>query len=135
MLKESEVGRPKTQQLKILNGRMDPPVSEPVHRTSRFRRPSAGVPPLPIPNREVKPCSADGTGVTPGRVGRRHIIQSPQLIPAGFCVLYPKYRRGIPGRGEPLPSIGIAPALFKKPFGNREGFCAFMAFCDLFLST
>jgi hypothetical protein len=27
-------------------------------------------PPLPIPNREVKPASADGTGVTPGRVGR-----------------------------------------------------------------
>src|SRR5690606_18146918 len=34
-------------------------------------RPSAGAPPLPIPNREVKPCRADGTGVTPGRVGRR----------------------------------------------------------------
>src|SRR5690606_40877736 len=34
-------------------------------------RPCAGDPPLPIPNREVKPCSADGTGVTPGRVGRR----------------------------------------------------------------
>jgi len=45
--------------------------------TVRFRRPSAGVPPLPIPNREVKPCCADGTGVTPGRVGRRRIIQKP----------------------------------------------------------
>ncbi len=39
--------------------------------TAKHRRPGAGVPPLPIPNREVKPCSADGTGVTPGRVGRR----------------------------------------------------------------
>jgi hypothetical protein len=50
---------------------------------SKTRRPSAGVPPLPIPNREVKPCSADGTGVTPGRVGRRHIIKKPALK-AGF---------------------------------------------------
>ena len=28
-------------------------------------------PPLPIPNREVKPNSADGTGIPTGRVGRR----------------------------------------------------------------
>ncbi len=32
-----------------------------------------GVQPLPIPNREVKPVSADGTGVTPGRVCRRSL--------------------------------------------------------------
>jgi len=50
----------------------------------RFRRPSAGVPPLPIPNREVKPCSADGTGVTPGRVGRRHIIEALRVIEGLF---------------------------------------------------
>ncbi len=50
----------------------------------RFRRPSAGVPPLPIPNREVKPCSADGTGVTPGRVGRRHIIEALRFTSKGF---------------------------------------------------
>ena len=30
-----------------------------------------GVPPLPIPNREVKPVHADGTAVTCGRVGSR----------------------------------------------------------------
>ena len=30
-----------------------------------------GVPPLPIPNREVKTASADGTAFTCGRVGRR----------------------------------------------------------------
>ncbi|MCH6236170.1 hypothetical protein, partial [Cognataquiflexum rubidum] len=35
-------------------------------------------------NREVKPCSADGTGVTPGRVGRRHIIQTLRYIPEGL---------------------------------------------------
>ena len=33
-----------------------------------------GVPPLPIPNREVKPYKADGTAVKGGRVGRRHNI-------------------------------------------------------------
>ena len=32
---------------------------------------SAGVPPLPIPNREVKPVSADGTAIPSGRVGSR----------------------------------------------------------------
>lgn len=36
-----------------------------------------GDPPLPIPNREVKPCRADGTGVTPGRVGRRPLLYRP----------------------------------------------------------
>ena len=50
----------------------------------QFRRPSAGVPPLPIPNREVKPCSADGTGVTPGRVGRRHIIEALRRLEGLF---------------------------------------------------
>ncbi|MFT7363401.1 MAG: hypothetical protein ACI9UV_001602 [Algoriphagus sp.] len=36
-----------------------------------------------MPNREVKPCSADGTGVTPGRVGRRLIYSKASFI-AGF---------------------------------------------------
>ena len=31
----------------------------------------AGVPPLPIPNREVKPSGADGTAMQCGRVGSR----------------------------------------------------------------
>lgn len=30
-----------------------------------------GVPPLPIPNREVKPACADGTALQCGRVGGR----------------------------------------------------------------
>ena len=30
-----------------------------------------GVPPLPIPNREVKPAYADGTAMKCGRVGSR----------------------------------------------------------------
>src|ERR1700750_1261978 len=33
-------------------------------------------PPLPIPNREVKPARADGTAVKCGRVGRCQILSS-----------------------------------------------------------
>ena len=33
-----------------------------------------GVPPLPIPNREVKPTSADGTAMQCGRVGNRLLL-------------------------------------------------------------
>ena len=38
---------------------------------------SGGVPPLPIPNREVKPARADGTAPPGGRVGRRRPSGSP----------------------------------------------------------
>ena len=34
-----------------------------------------GVPPLPIPNREVKPACADGTAMQCGRVGGRHFYE------------------------------------------------------------
>ena len=36
---------------------------------------SVGDPPLPIPNREVKPVSADGTAKICGRVGHRHFLE------------------------------------------------------------
>lgn len=36
-----------------------------------------GVPPLPIPNREVKPACADGTAMQCGRVGGRHLYREP----------------------------------------------------------
>ena len=36
---------------------------------------SPGVPPLPIPNREVKPRRADGTAPQCGRVGRRLFLK------------------------------------------------------------
>ena len=39
----------------------------------------SGVPPLPIPNREVKPACADGTAMQCGRVGGRH-FSSEALI-------------------------------------------------------
>ena len=38
---------------------------------------SRGVPPLPIPNREVKPTRADGTAPQCGRVGRRRLLSGP----------------------------------------------------------
>mgnify|MGYP003554565833 CR=1 FL=1 len=39
---------------------------------------SDGDPPLPIPNREVKPVSADGTAIPSGRVGSRQLSESIQ---------------------------------------------------------
>ena len=42
---------------------------------------SAGGPPLPIPNRVVKPRSADGTALRGGRVGRRRdLIKRPLSV-------------------------------------------------------
>ena len=38
-----------------------------------------GVPPLPIPNREVKPTCADGTAMQCGRVGSRLLLQTKAL--------------------------------------------------------
>ena len=38
-----------------------------------------GVPPLPIPNREVKPACADGTAMQCGRVGGRLLLYTPPL--------------------------------------------------------
>ena len=38
-----------------------------------------GVPPLPIPNREVKPACADGTAMQCGRVGGRLLSHTGEL--------------------------------------------------------
>ena len=50
---------------------------------------SVGDPPLPIPNREVKPDSADGTANVCGRVGHRHFYKNPGTLksPWLFCFL------------------------------------------------
>ena len=45
-----------------------PPSFSPIEQSGGY---SAGVPPLPIPNREVKPVRADGTAMQCGRVGSR----------------------------------------------------------------
>ena len=40
-----------------------------------------GAPPLPIPNREVKPACADGTAMQCGRVGHRLLLsESPDRL-------------------------------------------------------
>ena len=46
-----------------------------------------GVPPLPIPNREVKPVCADGTAMQCGRVGGRLLLREPwrEIFKALFC--------------------------------------------------
>ena len=83
-----------------------------------------GVPPLPIPNREVKPTCADGTAMQCGRVGSRLLLQStlkihffrvlfsfiylaglPQIISQKVCYfrawrkLFPEWF-GVSARGE-----------------------------------
>ena len=47
-----------------------------------------GVPPLPIPNREVKPVRADGTAPQCGRVGRRRFNESPSSRNAGGILYF-----------------------------------------------
>ena len=47
---------------------------------------SVGVPPLPIPNREVKPNSADGTAKICGRVGHRRFLQKDIQVDVLFFV-------------------------------------------------
>ena len=44
---------------------------------------SGGVPPLPIPNRAVKPARADGTAMQCGRVGRRLLLF---VVPRAFPI-------------------------------------------------
>ena len=50
-----------------------------------------GVPPLPIPNREVKPTCADGTAMQCGRVGSRLLLQSSALKTEMFSGLFCVY--------------------------------------------
>ena len=49
----------------------------------------SGVPPLPIPNREVKPACADGTAMQCGRVGGRLLLYGTGVAhaaPVFFCL-------------------------------------------------
>ena len=50
-----------------------------------------GVPPLSIPNREVKPTCADGTAMQCGRVGSRLLLQSSALKTEMFSGLFCVY--------------------------------------------
>ena len=52
---------------------------------------SSGVPPLPIPNREVKPTRADGTALHRGRVGRRRFSREfIRMNRLSFCIYTPR---------------------------------------------
>ena len=61
-----------------------------------------GVPPLPIPNREVKPTSADGTAMQCGRVGNRLLLEESSetkvLGLSFFVIWFVERRRGWRGR-------------------------------------
>ena len=61
-----------------------------------------GVPPLPIPNREVKPTSADGTAMQCGRVGNRLLLEESSetkvLGLSFFVIWFVERRRGWGGR-------------------------------------
>src|SRR5690606_4567375 len=62
------------------------PTGQPSGRRSRW--PWRRGPPLSIPNREVKPVSADGTATPGGRVGRR-LPRGPSQLSEGPFFLYP----------------------------------------------
>ena len=55
---------------------------------------SSGDPPLPIPNREVKPANADGTAIPSGRVGSRRFSRVPSEKSGGTLFLCPTFCPG-----------------------------------------
>ena len=69
-----KAGRPKATRKRVkLPSPLIPSLPEPYLKI--FRCLYRWCPPLPIPNREVKPTRADGTAVTRGRVGRCQILK------------------------------------------------------------
>jgi hypothetical protein len=68
-----KAGRPKVEKAEGNPPSLNPPLPQPYLKT--FRCLYRWCPPLPIPNREVKPTRADGTAVTRGRVGRCQILK------------------------------------------------------------
>ena len=86
---------------------------------------SAGAPPLPIPNREVKPGCADGPAQQCGRVGSRRFLfmwvpRRPDGLPGNsfFCARHPgacltgaAWRGGVPAMesaGESICVFGVS---------------------------
>ena len=71
----------------------------------------SGVPPLPIPNREVKPACADGTAMQCGRVGGRHFFQSEEpfsrKIRGLFFLLFLQFF--VPLQGDEETGYSICP--------------------------
>ena len=80
-----------------------------------------GVPPLPIPNREVKPTCADGTAMQCGRVGSRLFLQSTLKIHF-FRVLFSFiYFAGLP---QLIPQKVWCFRAWRKSFSERFGVSA-----------
>ena len=79
---------------------------------------SVGDPPLPIPNREVKPNSADGTAKICGRVGHRHFYRKGHLKRMSFFYYIQLS----------MPTLLVVPS-----FRNPHGMNSVHAACDLLL--
>ena len=62
-------------------------------------------PPLPIPNREVKRTSADGTAPPGGRVGRCRFSEAPSPKDSGLLLLWPGGHNRTPKSGSALPGL------------------------------
>ena len=71
-----------------------------------------GVPPLPIPNREVKPGRADGTAPQCGRVGRRLLERGGSLQGCGEPPLFFLF----PSSPSSPSSFLFSSFLFSSPF-------------------
>ena len=68
-----------------------------------------GVPPLPIPNREVKPACADGTAMQCGRVGGRLFFRVESLtsvMMSGTLFLFGSTEGGINGTNKTYGTDG-----------------------------
>ena len=80
----------------------------------------AGVPPLPIPNREVKPGCADGTAQQCGRVGgRRLFVDMVPVWPSGrtgtfFLWLGVMGELGVLGELWAMGGLGVFSCLFVR---------------------
>ena len=88
----------------------------------------AGVLPLPIPNREVKPGCADGTAMQCGRVGGRLLLRvrdvflrKKRYVPFFLCIGL----SGVNGRD------GVD-GLWVKGNGDNVDSAVFCMFCTLF---
>ena len=54
-----------------------------------------GDPPLTIPNREVKPISADDTAIPSGKVGSRQLCETFRRNPEGLFFVYRRNPEGL----------------------------------------
>ena len=102
---------------------------------------SGGVPPLPIPNREVKPAIADGTAPPGGRVGSCRFSEVPIEVTFSrdffFCVrggACPKSTPSVsstPARMAQKADCTLRSGLFGQPGGGDCGcwWCFLLAEC------